>query len=327
MALFEGKTPAERNKLIAAIALGLVALLFLARMLFSGPSSSLPPRAGTATRGGAQPTRANGAQPNPRATPTPDSENPLVAPQPVDYPLAVAAAPEPGRNIFAYYEAPRPAATEPLPPEPSPTPPPLTITRLSPANVFARTGNFMLEVTGEQFTPETRVVIDNATLETRFVSPQQLVANVPAQLIADPGARQVSARTPDGQLYSNTTTFNVTPAPVPPFTYVGLVTQGRNDTAVLRDQRGELTTVRPGDPVGGRFRVSNILENAIELTDTQLNITHTLPYVEVRPGTNNPGPAPRVPTVIQRPPQPPPRPSPTQANSDPQTDTNVVDDP
>ena len=37
MALFEGKTPAERNKLIAAIALPILALVFVVNM-FSGPS-------------------------------------------------------------------------------------------------------------------------------------------------------------------------------------------------------------------------------------------------------------------------------------------------
>src|SRR5918993_2095490 len=63
MALFEGKTPAERNKLIAAIALPILALIFVYNML-SGPSRPAPATTTTVkvnanTRpGGARPTTA-----------------------------------------------------------------------------------------------------------------------------------------------------------------------------------------------------------------------------------------------------------------------------
>src|SRR5918998_1522176 len=54
MGLFEGKTPAERNKTIAALVLPLIALVVLLRMFFGGDSP--PPRRPTntnGTRGGA----------------------------------------------------------------------------------------------------------------------------------------------------------------------------------------------------------------------------------------------------------------------------------
>ena len=58
----------------------------------------------------------------------------------------------------------------------------------------------------------------------------------------------------------------------------------------------------PGDIVEGRFRVAEVSERAVDLVDKDLNIRHTLPYVEAR----TTGPTGRVPGSIQPPPPPKP---------------------
>ncbi|HEY0081185.1 MAG TPA: hypothetical protein VGB61_00235, partial [Pyrinomonadaceae bacterium] len=76
-----------------------------------------------------------------------------------------------------------------------------------------------------------------------------------------------------------------------------------NDKAILKSQNNELVTVQRGDLVAGRFKVTSISTRAVEFTDSQLQIKHTLPFVENRAagGANNPGsPAPRF-----QPPKPP----------------------
>ena len=133
------RNPADRNKIILAGALGLVAILFLWWTFFGfgGSSNSGPPR--------------TAGQPTPAARPgvtTPRNQpqtvvqfqeinatvlGPVVSRPPV-------SAPEAGRNIFAFYEPqPKKEVQIPVTPTPTPTPtPPVLLASISPSNVFAR---------------------------------------------------------------------------------------------------------------------------------------------------------------------------------------------
>ena len=295
MALFEGKTPAERNKLIAAIALPLITLIFMIRM-FSGPSG---------------PTRTTPAptpkQPRPQARPTtgeqPDLPPDLNVLMPIRYEPNTYGGEGTGRNIFAFYVKPvtQPgpvAAVETPPPTPTP-PPPLLLASLTPQSVFARTAGFTLQVSGDKFGPEARIYVDGQELPTQYRSVQQLTANIPNTLIASAGQRTVVVRTPDGKLYSNDAQLTVMQPPAPTYTYIGFLKRARSNTAVVKDQRGELYSIHDGEIIEGRFRVVEISERGIEVVDKDLNIKHTLPFV-------NGGAAGmlRVPGAIQPPPPP-----------------------
>jgi len=156
--------------------------------------------------------------------------------------------------------------------------------------VYARTpADFTLQLNGDKFTPALHIVMDGRDLPTRFISPQQLFATVSANLIANPGVRQVMVRSNDGQIYSNTITLNVTPPPLPNYNYVGLIGKPRfNDTAVLQDKNNkELQNVQRGDVVGVRFRVVSISEKEVKLIDITLKITTTIPFST---DPNSPGP-------------------------------------
>jgi hypothetical protein len=133
---------------------------------------------------------------------------------------------------------------------------------------------------------------------------QQLTATVPASVVAGPGQRSVLVRTPDGKLYSNPMTINVMQPPSPTYTFVGFLKRRVTsaNTAVLKDSKGELHSVIQGDLVEGRFRVTNINERGVEVVDKDLNIKHTMPFVDAR---GLPGSAPgRAPGAIQPPPPP-----------------------
>jgi hypothetical protein len=288
----------ERKKLIVALVLGLVAIIFL-WWTFVGFG------------GGSKPVNRNSAL----ATPTPAARRAVVDPAqpqtatemrdplkqlaPIILPVVITGVPEPKRNIFAYYEKPpAPAPTVNLvTPTPTPTPPVLLAT-LSPANVFARTDDFTLEVSGDKFTPEVRVQVDGRELPTRFISPQQLSAVVPASLIANPGARQVTVKSSNGALYSNVMAINVSAPPIPNYTYVGIIgTRRYIDTALLQDKSNkEILNVQRGDVLGGRFRMTSISEKEVVLVDTNLKIKHSLPLVSDRDKSIGPQsrPTPRV---------------------------------
>ena len=304
MALFEGKTPAERNKMIAAIALPLVALIFIFYM-FSGPS---------------KPSTASSAPtPTARRTPRPTGERATTGSTQTDAgdepagmnlnPIDCCPQPyggDPGRNIFAFYvkPTPPPGANLPVPTPATPTPtPPIVLAALAPQSVFARTAGFTLQLSGDKFGPAARVYLDGQELPTQYKSMQQLSANVPAALISSPGQRSVVVRTPDGQLYSNQAALNVMQPPSPTYTFVGFLRRQRANTAVLKDAKGELHSVRQGDLVEGRFRVADITERGVEVVDKDLNIKHTMPFVDAR---GLPGSAPgRAPGSIQPPPPDP----------------------
>jgi hypothetical protein len=309
MGLFEGKTPAERNKLIAAMALGAIALISLAYMLFGGSSSkpTVANQNSKRTTANVSPLQTASLNNGPTSA-AQMRDDPLTPPTPVPVDWTPPAVPEAGRNIFAFYIPPVPSPKpSPLPspsPPPSPTPPPpILVTAIAPANVYARTGDFTLEVTGDKFTPAARILVNGTELPTRFASPQQISATVLAGMISGEGPRQIMVRTPDGKLFSNVATLNVSTPPAPNYIYVGIIGGQRyNDTAVLKDKNSkELLNVQRGDVVGGRFRVTSISEREVSMVDTGLRVKHTLPFTGDTGGdAGRMGPQPRY--------TPPPRP-------------------
>jgi hypothetical protein len=279
MQLSDIRNPSERNKLILAGVLGIVALLFLWWTFFGFGGSSTQ----VSTRPVGQPTPSALTRPttNKPATPTVVdlTQTDLNDLRPVSFDFAPLSVPEAKRNIFVYYEPPVGPVALPSVPTPTPTPiPPVLLASISPANVYARTGDFTLEVSGDKFTTQMRVVIDNNELPTRDISPQQLSATVSATVIANPGGRMVVARSADGKLYSNTVTLSVAAPPTPNYSYIGIIGTPRYiDTAILQDKNNKDTlNVQRGDLLGGRFRVTSISEKEVVLVDNNLKIKHTL---------------------------------------------------
>lgn len=272
------RNPSERNKLILATGLGIVALLFLWWTFFgfgnSNQSPSPPATQSTSTAGG----RTATARPSPQTVVEfKGTDLDQLRPIPVSNPPV--SAPEPKRNIFIYYEPPPPAPKLTVTPTPTPTPvPPVLLASLSPGNVYARTGDFTLEISGDKFTPQLRVVIDNNDLPTKYINPQQLSATVPAVMIANPGGRQVMLRSADGKLYSNTQSISVAAPPTPNYSYIGIIGTHRYiDTAILQDKGNKETlNVQRGDLLAGRFRVTSISEKEVVVVDNNLKIKHTL---------------------------------------------------
>ena len=288
------RNPSDRNKLILAGVLGIVAIVFLWWALIGfGGSGNTP------TRPVAQASPTTSRQTNPPpgkpVTELPPHEDDL-RPLPANY--NPVGAPEAQRNIFVYYQPPvkkvEPVAT----PTPTPTPtPPVLLANISPSNVFARTSDFTLEVAGDKFTSQLRVVVDNAELPTRYIGPQQLSTTVPAALIANAGSRQIILRSPDGKLYSNNATLTVNQPPLPNYTYIGILgTIHHLDTAILQDKNNKDTlNVQRGDLLGGRFRVTSISEKEVVVVDNNLKIKHTLPMTTTgERGVPSARPTPKV---------------------------------
>ena len=278
MQLSDIRNPNERNKLILAGALGLVAIVFLWWTFFGFGSSSTK----VTPRAAGQPTPSavsRGATTAPAQTVVELKGTDLDQLRPVIVEYSPVSVPEARRNIFVYYEAPKAPVTVPSIPTPTPTPvPPVLLASLSPANVYAKTSDFTLEISGDKFTPQMRVVIDSSELPTRYINAQQLSALVPAAIIANPGGRQVMLRSADGKLYSNTATLSVAAPPVPNYSYIGIIgTPKFIDTAILQDKANKDTlNVQRGDLLGGRFRVTSISEKEVVLVDNNLKVKHTL---------------------------------------------------
>ena len=270
------RNPSERNKLILAGALGIVALLFLWWTFFGFGSSSTtgvrPAVQSPLSAANRNPSKLSPSSVVEAGTPGREDLGPVVYRGP-------ASAPEAGRNIFVYYEPPKVEPKVSVTPTPTPTPtPPVLLANISPANVFAKTADFPLEISGDKITAQLRVVVDNTEIPTRYIGPQQLAATVPAALIANPGSRQVMLRSPDGKVYSNALTLSVAEAPKPNYSYIGIIgTPHHIDTAILQDKNNKETlNVQRGDLLGGRFRVTSISEKEVVVVDSNLKIKHSL---------------------------------------------------
>jgi len=276
MANAELKVSNDQKKLILAIGLGIAAIIALWWTLFGfgGRSTPKPGKVAVSTPSqSADGSRSQRAKTEGDVVLTPDDL------RPINYPGSSPVVPEARRNVFAFYVPPPPAPSPP-PPPPTPTPtPPLLLAAISPSNVYARTVDFSLDVTGDKFTPAVHVVFDGRELPTRYKSPQQLSATVSAAMIATAGQRQIVVKTSDGKLYSNMTTLIVTAPPTPNYTYIGIIGKTRHigDTALLQEKASkEILNVQRGDVLSGRFRVTSISERELVLVDTNLMIKHTL---------------------------------------------------
>ena len=275
MAVAAVKSPNDQKKAILAIALGLAAV-FLLWWTFIGFGSSpkTPPRNSNRPLAAAVPAKGpDQRQPeNGQSLPT----NLLTE---INWPGSSPVVPEPGRNIFAFWEPPpKPSPTVPLP-SPLP-PPPVLLASLSPSNVYARTEDFKLDVTGDRFMTSMRIFVDGRELPTRYVSAQQLSTTVPAAMIANPGQRSVIVKSISDQTqFSNSANLSVTAPPTPNYTYIGIIGKPRHigDTALLQDKSNkEIVSVQRGDPLGARFRVTSISDRELVVVDTTLKIKHTL---------------------------------------------------
>ena len=106
MKIFEGKTPAERNKIIAAGVLGAMALLVVVYNIFN-----LYPSKKTSVTVTASPSpTASSSRKNLETVSMPSNEEVIseYTTTPVFYNPGSFYAPDAGRNIFAFYEPPPP---------------------------------------------------------------------------------------------------------------------------------------------------------------------------------------------------------------------------
>jgi hypothetical protein len=278
MKFLEGKSQKEKNKLILAIVLGILAV------------SSL-----TYTLSGFFVSGKKSITVNAKQTPSPDrtTDQPQPLSQadidsywlttPVSYNPSAFWASEPTRNIFAFYEPPPSEPFQPTPtptvepPKPTPTPP-LILTSITPQSVYAGSKSFKLQANGANFTSETYIFWNGIQLPTNFVNSQTLTADVPATLIVNEGVARIEVRSPDGSLYSTPLILNVQPPPRPQFKYVGLIARRsyNNDTAYFQEGDKQPFGARLNDVVGERFRVISISSKEVVLEDIYLGFRHRL---------------------------------------------------
>ena len=294
MQILAGKTPTERNKIFAAAGLGSLALIAL--FWAFGPSFGSKAKVIAPTPSAVKVSSSPKPEtPGKFDTPSDVQQNFAYSTTEVVYRGMTSTGPDAGRNIFAFYEPPPPGLNIPTPtpvkaPTPTPTPPYL-IAYVMPQNVYAGSGGFRMEINGDKLSPDVQIYFNQSQLPTTFVSPQKLVTEVPAALIASEGPKGVIVQSPDGKLTSNQIYFNVQAAPKPQFTYVGMIARKRynNDTAYFMEQGKQLpTAARLNDVVSGRFRLMSISSEETVVEDVNLGFRYKLALVKTGPASVGP---------------------------------------
>lgn len=304
MGVFEGKSQSERIKIIAAIILGTLAVISLiytfGGLLIGGKKTTVAvdvdgsPTA-TVTPGTSQTNNTQVSIPNEEQI----NSDYLVTP--VIYNPNIELGGIGGRNIFAFYEPPPPTPVPPRTPTPPPTPPtpdplpqatpfPIALTYITPQSTYAGSKTFRLEVVGDKFTPEAKIVFNGTPLQTVFVTEQKLYADVPASLISSPGFGQVRVDRFDGKNYSDQLSFNIQAPPRPTVEYIGMIARKHynNDTAYFQKKGDEDPVAkRLNDIVDDRFKLVSISEREVELIDTRLGFRYKLPLLRPDPGSSS----------------------------------------
>jgi len=298
-AVLDIKTPADRNKLIAAVVLGVLAL----SALYFAFGRSILGSSTTTVKVTTSPTPAAKQPSGPAATrvdtPMPSQSEQDVTYQStqIDYRPGGFGTPDAGRNIFAFYEPPPPLppGSTPTPtPKPTPTPtpvppPPVQLAFINPQTVYAGSPRgFRLEVNGDKFTSDMHIYFNQVQMPTTFVNEKKLVTEIPSNLATNPGMAQVIVQNKDGKLYSNMLAFTVQSPPTPQVTYIGMISRARhnNDTAYLTqgNQADKPFGVRLNDVVQGRFRVIDISPAEVVFQDTELGFKHRVQLNRVAQG-------------------------------------------
>lgn len=283
MAVNAVRSTTERNKLIAAILLGVLALFALyfafGRSFFS--SSATTTRSTPTPKPTVKPTN----DPNKFKLPSAD-EQALNNVTVVNYVPGNSYAPDAGRNIFAFYEPPPPTpysptplpVVTPAPQTPAPTPP-VIATFITPQSVYAGSQGFRLEVNGERFTPDMHIYFNQVEYPTTFINAQKVVTDIPASVVTTEGSRQVIIQSPDGKLYSNQIMLQVQAPPRPGLKYVGMIGRKRynNDTAYfIEGSKPTPFGARLNDVIGGRFRLISITPQQVIFEDVSLGFKHPI---------------------------------------------------
>lgn len=291
MKIFEGKSPSERNKIIAALVIGVLAVLALGNLIFapfSGRKTTLNVKLSPSPTATASTSKSSVVTSMPRQEEM--DQTYLATPVSMQYPPSASDA---GRNIFAFYEPPIPTPYSPTPtpiptvkpisPTPTPTPPNVLVNYMSKQSAYAGEKGFKLDIGGDKFTPETYIYLNGTQLPTNYISPQQLSADIPANFIATPGQITIEVKSADSQLFSNKVSFIIQAPPVPQFTYLGIVSRkrGNNDTAYIQEP-GKTTpsSARLNDILGGRFRLVSISPTKLLVQDINLGFQHSIDLVK-----------------------------------------------
>ncbi len=286
--------------MIAAAVLGVIALFAL---YFAFGRSLIGGSATATVKSSPTPKQTPAVNRTDAALPTASEQDFYYQTTAVQYPGNVFA-PDPGRNIFAFYEPPAPCRGENCPPSPLPSPPPvkpptplppppILVAAMSPQMVYAGARGFRLELNGDKFTPDAHIYFNQSELPTTFINTQKLVADVPAKYISTDGTRQVIVQTPDGKLYSNQMIMSVQAPPKPTVLYIGMIGRKRynNDTAYfLENEKAPPFGARLNDVVTGRFRLVDITPADVVFEDVSLGFRHRVPITKgITVGSMPPG--------------------------------------
>jgi hypothetical protein len=303
----EVRTASDRNKMILAIALGGLALLSLLYAFGGGIIGSGGTTRITVTASPTPKPADKAADPDKFRMPTQAEEDFTYQSVPISYSPAVFNAPDPGRNIFAFYEPPPPCPDCPTPtpkPPPPATPaptPPVFIAYVTPQSAYAGSKAVRIEVHGDRFDPSTKIYLNGMEMPTAYVSGQRMSVDIPSNMLSSEGSLAILVRNSDGKLFSNQAFFSVQAPPKPAFKYIGMIARqhANNDTAYYTEaEKPTPMTARLNDVIAGRFRVVSISAERMIVEDTSLGFRHSVNIEQAAQGTptfgsGQPGPGGR----------------------------------
>jgi|SRR5436853_4158118 len=286
------KTSSDKIKKTALAVLGLgLAIVLIKQLFFSSPPAR--PRIQSRQTQAAQTTAASTSGGSTQSTDTTSNkptragdreaqlQQMLADSSPLNFALLTSApkASEISRNIFDFKLPPPP------PPIKQPDPPPITIQYLQPQSAIAGTPReFTVIVFGKSFPPDAQIFMGGSAKATKRVNDSQLSTVITPAEYASPRTIPVEVKSQSDQtkLYSNQIPLMIQQSPLPPFKFVGRI----GDIGVFEllgaGGQKEYLRLRRGDTIQNAWKIDNITDSGVDVTDTRYDIKKRITLEERR---------------------------------------------
>lgn len=151
------------------------------------------------------------------------------------------------------------------------------LNELIPSKIYLQNKPAKLLIKGSNFSESTKIFANGTLLEAKVVNFSEIEAILPSHLLSTMGTLNLFAKTQKAnkENLSNLMSLTIVKPPIPTFTFIGTFSDsgGQNTQLLLKIGADDLT-VRVGDLVKNRWKISNLLGELLTFEDRETGLSY-----------------------------------------------------